>query len=78
LCNKAFLPQSLASFTDLRLLSIKTTRIIRQKLIWALAYNALAVPAAALGLVPPWAATIGMSVSSLFVISNAMRLTRTP
>jgi Cu2+-exporting ATPase len=70
------LPQSLASFTQLRLLSIKTTRIIRQNLMWALAYNVLAVPAAAFGFVPPWAAAIGMSVSSLFVVSNAMRLTR--
>jgi Cu2+-exporting ATPase len=72
------LPQSLASFTQLRALSIKTTRIIRQNLIWALTYNALAVPAAALGFVPPWAAAIGMSVSSLVVVSNAMRLTRKP
>lgn len=70
------LPQSLSSLTQLRSLSTKTTRIIRQNLIWALAYNVLAVPAAALGFVPPWAAAIGMSVSSLFVVSNAMRLSQ--
>ena len=70
------LSPSLTSITQLRSVCIKTTRIIRQNLMWALAYNVLAVPAASLGFVPPWAAAIGMSVSSLFVVSNAMRLTR--
>ncbi len=70
------LPKNLESLTQLRTLSIKTTGIIRQNLMWALAYNVLAVPAASLGFVPPWAAAIGMSVSSLFVVSNAMRLSR--
>ncbi len=51
-----------------------TGRIITQNLLWAAGYNLLAVPAAALGYVPPWAAAIGMSVSSLIVVSNAMRL----
>jgi len=51
-------------------------RIIRQNLVWALAYNLGALPLAALGLVPPWAAAIGMSMSSLGVVLNARRLGR--
>lgn len=51
-----------------------TRRVIRQNLSWALLYNGLALPAAALGLVPPWAAALGMSASSLLVVANALRL----
>ncbi len=51
-----------------------TTRIIKQNLIWALSYNMLAIPAAALGWVPPWLAATGMSVSSFVVVLNAMRI----
>jgi Cu2+-exporting ATPase len=56
----------------------RSLRIIRQNLAWALAYNFTAVPLAALGLVPPWAAAIGMSVSSLAVVLNARRLAGAP
>ena len=52
----------------------KTYRIIQQNLSWALAYNLLALPAAALGFVPPWLAAIGMSSSSLIVVFNALRI----
>ena len=51
-------------------------RIIRQNLCWALLYNGVAVPLAALDLVSPWLAAIGMSVSSLVVVLNARRLAR--
>ena len=54
----------------------RTHRIIRQNLAWALAYNALAVPLAAMGLVTPWLASLGMSLSSVLVVFNAQRLYR--
>ena len=53
-----------------------TRRIIRQNMMWALGYNLLALPLAAAGLVPPWLAAIGMSMSSLVVVLNALRLNR--
>jgi len=52
----------------------KTLRIIRQNLTWAVSYNLLALPAAAMGFVLPWMAAIGMSASSLLVVANALRL----
>jgi Cu2+-exporting ATPase len=52
----------------------KTATVIKQNLAWALAYNLLALPAAATGLVAPWQAAIGMSLSSLAVVTNSIRL----
>ena len=52
----------------------KTQGIIRQNLAWAVLYNVVAIPAAALGYITPWLAGIGMSLSSLLVVLNAMRL----
>ena len=54
----------------------RTRRIIRQNLLWAVIYNTTAVPLAAAGLLQPWMAAIGMSMSSLLVVLNAMRLLR--
>ncbi len=68
--------------TDLTLLPLlveagrSTRAVIRQNLTWAVLYNSLALPAAALGLLAPWAAALGMSVSSLVVVMNALRLRR--
>ncbi len=49
-------------------------RIVRQNFAWALGYNLLALPFAASGHLSPWLAALGMSVSSLIVVINAMRL----
>lgn len=51
----------------------RTMRIARQNLVWAAAYNFCGLPLAAVGLVPPWAAALGMSLSSIAVIMNARR-----
>ncbi len=53
-----------------------TRKVIRQNFGWALAYNIVALPLAAMGWVPPWAAAIGMSSSSLIVVANALRINR--
>ena len=52
----------------------QTTRIIKENLGWAIAYNLLIVPLAVMGLVPPYIAVLGMSFSSLIVVSNSLRL----
>ena len=54
----------------------RTLAVIRENLAWAAAYNAIAIPAAAFGFVTPVVAAIGMSVSSLVVVANALRLCR--
>jgi Cu2+-exporting ATPase len=51
-----------------------TLRVIRQNLAWAAGYNLAAVPLAAFGLISPWLAALGMSLSSLGVVLNARRL----
>jgi len=64
----------LATLSEGVALARKTQRIIRENLGWALGYNLIAIPAAALGHVTPWIAGIGMSASSLLVVLNALRL----
>jgi Cu2+-exporting ATPase len=65
--NLQALPEGLA-------LARRAVRIVRQNLIWAFAYNFLAIPLAMAGWVTPWMAGIGMSASSLLVVLNALRL----
>ncbi|RXS44433.1 cadmium-translocating P-type ATPase [Idiomarina sp. 29L] len=52
----------------------KVRSIMRQNFSWALLYNVSILPFAALGFVAPWAAALGMSLSSLLVIANSLRL----
>ena len=54
----------------------RTYRVIRENLVWAFAYNLIAVPAAAFGFVTPLVAALGMSASSLMVVGNALRVAR--
>lgn len=58
------------------LLAKKTLTIIKQNMSWAIIYNFIAIPAAALGYVQPWLAATGMSISSLVVVLNALRLSK--
>jgi Cu2+-exporting ATPase len=68
------LASDLGTVPAARRLAQRTRRIIRQNLVWAAGYNLSAIPAAALGLIPPWGAAIGMSLSSLLVVGNSLRL----
>jgi Cu2+-exporting ATPase len=70
------LSERLGALGDGIALANKAFRVIRQNLGWAVSYNLIALPAAALGYVAPWMAAIGMSSSSLLVVLNALRLTR--
>jgi len=65
--------EAIASARDI---AKQTLAIVRQNQRWALFYNLAAVPLAALGFIPPWLAAIGMSLSSLGVILNALRIGR--
>lgn len=56
----------------------RTLQIVKQNLWWAGGYNAISVPMAIVGWMPPWAAGLGMALSSFLVIGNAMRLGRIP
>ena len=59
-------------------LARRTRRVIIENLLWAGLYNGLMLPFAALGWITPIWAAIGMSISSLTVVLNALRLTRMP
>jgi len=57
-------------------IAARTHRIIKQNLTFSLTYNLVALPLAAMGYVAPWAAAIGMTMSSLLVVLNALRLNK--
>ncbi|AMR03864.1 heavy metal translocating P-type ATPase [Bacillus thuringiensis] len=66
----------LNSIADAIFMSKITIRNIKQNLFWALAYNALGIPIAALGFLAPWVAGAAMAFSSVSVVLNALRLQR--
>ncbi|MCJ8014910.1 heavy metal translocating P-type ATPase [Paenibacillus sp. KQZ6P-2] len=66
----------LSSIPDAIYLSRKTMGNIKQNLFWALGYNTLGIPIAALGLLAPWIAGAAMALSSVSVVLNALRLQR--
>ncbi len=76
--NCVWLGQQLAGLEDAFVMARKTMGIVKQNLGWALAYNTLAIPLAVGGWIAPWMAALGMSLSSLLVMLNALRLARSP
>ena len=59
-------------------LARRTMRVVRQNLAWAAIYNAVCIPLAVLGWLPAWLAGLGMALSSLIVVLNALRLSSDP
>jgi Cu2+-exporting ATPase len=53
-----------------------TMRIVKQNIAWAVVYNLVCIPLAFTGVLSAWLAGLGMAVSSLLVIANALRLSR--
>lgn len=66
----------LSSIPDAIYMSRKTMNNIKQNLFWALGYNTLGIPIAAIGLLAPWVAGAAMALSSVSVVLNALRLQR--
>lgn len=58
--------------------ALRTVRVVRQNLGWALGYNLVGIPLAMSSWMSPWAAGLGMALSSLLVVLNALRLGSDP
>jgi len=74
--DAVLLSNRLSSLVQAFGLARRTRRIIVENLVWASLYNGLVLPFAALGWITPIWAALGMSASSLLVVLNALRLTR--
>jgi Cu2+-exporting ATPase len=72
--DMTLLGDNLEKLLEARLLAIRTRKIIRENLAWSLGYNLLILPLAVAGLVAPYVAVVGMSASSIIVVSNSLRL----
>ncbi len=72
------LSDDIARIGDAITIARRALGVVRQNLAWATLYNAIAIPAAAFGWVTPLAAAAGMSISSLVVVLNAVRLAHVP
>jgi len=68
------LSENLSHLPDAIKLSKQMQSVVHQNFSWAILYNIVAIPIAAMGLIAPWMAAIGMSMSSLIVVLNALRL----
>jgi Cu2+-exporting ATPase len=65
---------NLAALPEAVKLARRTLRVARQNLMWSAVYNFGSLPLAAFGLIPPWLAALGMSLSSVAVVLNSTRL----
>jgi len=70
------LADDLSRLLTARTLALRTRRIIQENFAWSIGYNLLVLPLAASGWLPPYLAAAGMSLSSLIVVTNSMRLNR--
>ncbi|WP_421332387.1 heavy metal translocating P-type ATPase [Aeromonas veronii] len=70
------LADDLSRLLEARVLAIRTRKIIIENFAWSIGYNLLVLPLAACGWLPPYLAAAGMSLSSLIVVTNSMRLNR--
>jgi P-type Cu2+ transporter len=66
----------LADLVGARASAKRAMRIVRQNFIWAGLYNTVCIPLALVGWLPPWAAGLGMALSSMVVVLNALRAAR--
>ena len=67
---------SLVAVGEALSLARRTRRIIRQNVAWSIGYNLVMLPLALTAQLTPWVAALGMSISSLLVVGNALRLLR--
>ncbi|WP_394143957.1 heavy metal translocating P-type ATPase [Vibrio atypicus] len=72
--DMVLLGDHLERILEARKLALQTRKIIRENLAWSLGYNLLILPLAVAGLVAPYFAVVGMSASSIIVVSNSLRL----
>ena len=70
------LADDLSRLLAARALALRTRKIIKENFAWSIGYNLLVLPLAASGWLPPYLAAAGMSLSSLIVVTNSMRLNR--
>ncbi len=74
--RRHFTGDDLSRLLDARALALRTRKIIKENFAWSIGYNLLVLPLAASGWLPPYVAAAGMSLSSLIVVTNSMRLNR--
>ncbi|MBA6411593.1 cation-translocating P-type ATPase [Parahaliea sp. F7430] len=69
-----YLTEGIAKIPDTLQLAQKAQKLMRQNLFWALAYNSVVIPLALMGFIQPVVAAIAMSLSSLCVLFNSLRM----
>lgn len=74
--DAVFLTNDLSLLKTIFLNTLRARNTIKQNISWAIIYNLIALPVAAMGMVQPYVAVIGMSISSLIVTLNALKLNR--